>query len=105
MGRAFNFLYYRARALSLKRAVLRNAIDLRGKSIIEVGFGAGTDLSLWRAMGAGFVMGVDVSQEAVKAAAARFESYGWRFEAHDISRTTLDGTSKVASTSLPAWRY
>jgi len=84
VGLAFNRWAYQVRRRVLKRVLSDFKIEIQGQKILELGFGTGFYLDLWREMGAAQVLGVDIAEIAVKAARERFALQNWRFEQGDI---------------------
>ncbi|HEY3323803.1 MAG TPA: class I SAM-dependent methyltransferase [Planctomycetota bacterium] len=87
VGLAFNRWAYRVRRCVLKRALDAHQVQIGGARILELGFGTGFYLDLWRELGAAHVLGFDITEIAVKAARERFGHLGtppWQFEKADI---------------------
>jgi SAM-dependent methyltransferase len=84
VGIAFNRWAYRVRRAVLLRALAAHGITVAGATVLELGFGTGFYLDLWREMNAAHVLGFDITEIAVRAARERFGSAGWRFEQGDI---------------------
>lgn len=74
MGR-YNEVAYKLRLRAVKAAVEALNLDWAKTSLFEAGFGVGYYLSLWRALGIGQVVGVDLSPTAVKFAAAKHPEF------------------------------
>ncbi|MCY3017402.1 MAG: class I SAM-dependent methyltransferase, partial [Planctomycetota bacterium] len=72
VGLAFNRWAYRVRRTVLLRALRRHTIGVAGARLLELGFGTGYYLELWRALGAAHVLGFDITEIAVNAARERF---------------------------------
>ncbi|HLX64705.1 MAG TPA: class I SAM-dependent methyltransferase [Planctomycetota bacterium] len=85
VGLAFNRWAYRLRRRVLLRTLRQSGIQIQGARILELGFGTGFYLDLWRQLGADFVAGFDITDIAVKAARARFPAE-WRFDKADIAQ-------------------
>ena len=81
---AFNLWAYRVRKAVLLRALKQDAIPIEGARILELGFGTGYYLDLWRALNAGEVTGFDITHIAVQSAQERFKGLRWRLERADI---------------------
>jgi SAM-dependent methyltransferase len=93
VGLSFNRWAYRVRRHVLIRTLRDAGIEPRGTRILELGFGTGFYLDLWRELGVGHVTGFDITEVAVEAARAHFGGAGWRFEAGDIGAPLpLDAT-------------
>jgi 2-polyprenyl-3-methyl-5-hydroxy-6-metoxy-1,4-benzoquinol methylase len=84
VGLGFNRWAYRVRRRVLLRALRTHGIAPSGMRILDLGFGTGFYLDLWRALGAAHVTGFDVADVAVRAARERFAARGWRFEQADL---------------------
>lgn len=84
VGLAFNRWAYKVRRTVLQRALRDHGIEVKGAKILELGFGTGFYLDLWRQLGAAKVNGFDITDIAVKAAQERFGSTGWNFQKADI---------------------
>jgi SAM-dependent methyltransferase len=85
VGLQFNRWAYRLRRAVLLRALRRVGIGIAGKAILELGFGTGFYLDLWRSLAAAQVTAFDITDVAVTAARARFPA-NWRFERADIGQ-------------------
>jgi SAM-dependent methyltransferase len=84
VGLAFNRRAYEIRKRVLRRAMREHQIEPKGARIVELAFGTGFYLDLWRELEAEKVFGVDIAEVAVQAARQRYA--GWRFERADIGR-------------------
>ena len=84
VGLAFNKWAYQVRRRVLLRVLRNHGISISGARILELAFGTGFYLDVWREMAAGHVTGFDITEIAVKAAGERFSGTGWRFEKADI---------------------
>ena len=84
VGLAFNRWAYRVRRKVLLRALEAHGVAVAGARILELGFGTGFYLDLWREMNAAHVTGFDITEIAVNAARERFGSTGWSFAKADI---------------------
>ncbi len=98
VGLAFNRWAYRVRRAVLLRTLRASGISIQNSRILELGFGTGFYLDLWRSLGAAHVSGFDITDIAVKAARERFpdsgsETAGWRFEKADVAQPLALGTS------------
>lgn len=83
-GLAFNRWAYKVRRKVLLRALREERLCVAGARILELGFGTGFYVELWRASGAAAVTGFDIADVAVQAARARYAALGWRFERADV---------------------
>jgi SAM-dependent methyltransferase len=117
VGIAFNRWAYRVRRAVLQRALAAHGIAISGATLLELGFGTGYYLDLWRELGVARVLGFDITEIAVQAARERFCGPGvppgpehgrdahattaWRFEQADIGAPLplgdLAGTCDVAT--------
>lgn len=84
IGLAFNRWAYRVRRRVLQRVLRLQRIEIAGARILELGFGTGFYLDLWRQLHAAHVTGFDIADAAVRDARERFAEPGWRFERGDI---------------------
>src|SRR5947209_85787 len=87
VGLAFNRWAYRIRRRVLLRTLSEFKIEVSGARLLELGFGTGFYLDLWRALKVQEVCGFDITEIAVKAAQERFgagETAVWRFAKADI---------------------
>jgi len=84
VGLAFNRWAYKIRRKVLLRALTGHHIPIQGARLLELGFGTGFYLDLWRELSVGHVSGFDITEIAVKAARERFADTGWTFEKADI---------------------
>lgn len=85
VGLAFNRWAYRARRAVLLRTLKQAGISVEGARILELAFGTGFYLDLWREMKAAYVTGFDITEIAVKNAREQFPKE-WRFEKGDIGK-------------------
>ena len=84
VGLAFNGWAYRVRRAVLLRALRQQGLKIAGARILELGFGTGYYLDLWKKLGAAHVTGFDITEIAVQAAREKFGAAGWRFAKADI---------------------
>jgi SAM-dependent methyltransferase len=84
VGLKFNLWAYRVRRRVLRRTLASLGITIKGARMLELGFGTGFYLDLWRELGAGHLTGFDITEVAVQSARERFAETGWRFEKADI---------------------
>lgn len=87
VGLAFNRWAYKVRRRVLLRALRELNVAVSGARILELGFGTGYYLDLWREQSAGQVVGFDITEIAVNAARERFgngATASWRFNKADI---------------------
>jgi len=94
VGLAFNRWAYKVRRRTLLRALNAHGVKITGAKILELGFGTGFYLDLWRDMNAGLVRGFDITEIAVKAARERFGDRGWQFDKADIGAPLPLGEAK-----------
>lgn len=85
VGLSFNRWAYKVRRAVLIRTLRDAGITVQNAKILELGFGTGFYLDLWRALGAAQVTGFDITDIAVKAARERFPSE-WKFDKADIAK-------------------
>jgi SAM-dependent methyltransferase len=84
VGLKFNLWAYRVRRNVLRRTLAEHGIEIKGAKMLELGFGTGFYLDLWRELGARHLTGFDITDVAVQSARERFAETGWRFEKADI---------------------
>ena len=72
LGRIYNSYLYRLRVAAADRAIQRWKIDVRGKSVLDVGCGTGLWLEYWRRRGAAPLSGVDIADVAISRLSQRF---------------------------------
>ena len=87
VGLAFNRWAYKVRRRVLLRALKDLNIPIEGSRLLELGFGTGFYLDLWRERAVKQVIGFDITEIAVNAARERFGSgatAAWRFNKADI---------------------
>jgi ubiquinone/menaquinone biosynthesis C-methylase UbiE len=87
VGLAFNRWAYKVRRRVLLRALRELNVPVQGQRILELGFGTGFYLDLWRDLSAAQVVGFDITEIAVNAARERFAAgatSNWRFNKADI---------------------
>ncbi|HYG76950.1 MAG TPA: class I SAM-dependent methyltransferase [Planctomycetota bacterium] len=94
VGLAFNRWAYKVRRKVLLRTLRKHGIAIKGVRLLELGFGTGFYLDLWRESGVGHVSGFDITEIAVKAARERFADTGWSFEKADIGAPLPLGDKK-----------
>jgi len=68
VGLAFNRWAYKVRRRVLLRALRELKVPISGARILELGFGTGYYLDLWREQNVGQVVGFDITEIAVNAA-------------------------------------
>jgi len=71
-GRYYNWWLYRAKIRALRRALTMAGVDIRGRSILDVGAGTGFFLSLYAQWGAARLAGVDISTTTVRHLKEKF---------------------------------
>ncbi|MCW8133136.1 MAG: class I SAM-dependent methyltransferase [Planctomycetota bacterium] len=86
VGLAFNRWAYAVRKRVLLRNLRAHGVPIGGARILELAFGTGYYLDLWRALGAKHVTGFDIAFVAARAATERFKDLGWRFLQGDIGK-------------------
>jgi SAM-dependent methyltransferase len=72
LGRAFNVWMYRVRAEVFDREVATLPLDWAASRVLDVGSGTGFYIRRWQALGAGSVVGCDLTRAAVERLRARF---------------------------------
>ncbi len=92
VGLAFNRWAYKLRRAVLLRTLRTSNISIQGARILELGFGTGFYLDLWRALNAAHVTGFDITDIAVKAARERFPA-NWNFDKADIAKPLPGGVA------------
>ena len=95
VGLAFNRWAYRLRRAVLLRALRTAKIEIKGARILELAFGTGFYLELWKELNAAHVSGFDITDIAVQNARGRFPA-DWRFEKADIAQPlpfTINGSN------------
>jgi len=93
VGLAFNRWAYRVRRAVLLRTLRASKITIERARILELGFGTGFYLDLWRNRDAAHVTGFDITDIAVKTARERFPA-DWTFDKADIGQPLPLGASK-----------
>lgn len=101
VGLAFNRWAYRVRRQVLRRVLAEQGVAVSGARVLELGFGTGFYLDLWRELGATHVLGIDIAEPAVRAARERHGAGGWRFEQADIGQPLPLGDAAVVGSPLP----
>lgn len=96
VGLRFNQWAYRARRRVLLHTLKDHGIEIQGAKILELGFGTGFYLDLWRALGAAHVTGFDIAQVAADAAQQRFADQKWTLAVGDIGKPLPLGDAKGA---------
>jgi ubiquinone/menaquinone biosynthesis C-methylase UbiE len=86
VGLSFNRWAYRVRRRVLERVLQEHAIPVRGARLLELAFGTGFYLDLWRQAGVAHVTGFDIAAVAVQAARECHAGTGWRLEEGDIGK-------------------
>jgi SAM-dependent methyltransferase len=84
VGLAFNGWAYQVRRRVLCRTLRQQGLNIAGARVLELGFGTGFYLNLWRELGAAHVSGFDITEIAVEAARKRFGAAGWNFARADV---------------------
>ncbi len=85
VGLSFNRWAYKVRRAVLLRTLRTSNISINQSRILELGFGTGFYLDLWRERGAAHVTGFDITDIAVKSATERFPA-DWTFSKADIAQ-------------------
>jgi SAM-dependent methyltransferase len=93
VGLSFNRWAYRVRRRVLRRVLREQQVAVRGARVLELGFGTGFYLDLWREEGVAHVTGFDIASVAVQAARERLGGSGWRLEEADIGKPLPLGDS------------
>ena len=93
VGLSFNRWAYRVRRRVLRRVLREQGLAVRGARVLELGFGTGFYLDLWREEGVAHVAGFDIASVAVQAARERWPLVGWRLEEADIGKPLPLGDS------------
>lgn len=96
VGLKFNEWAYRARRQVLLRTLKEHGIEIAGARILELAFGTGFYLDLWRTLNAAHVTGFDIAEVAVQAARERYAGLNWSFAAADIGKPLELGASAGA---------
>ena len=86
VGLKFNRWAYQIRRKVLVRTLSDLGISIRDAKMLELAFGTGFYLDLWRELGVKSVYGVDIADVAVKSALERFKGLNWRLETGDIGQ-------------------
>jgi len=86
VGLAFNRWAYAVRRRVLLRQLTAQGVQVHGAKMLELAFGTGYYLDLWRELGAAHVTGFDIAFVAARTARERFADKGWRFEQGDIGK-------------------
>ena len=68
------WIYWRRRA-AVRRLLRRHRIRVRGATVSELGVGSGYWVAEWRRLGAGRVLGADITTVAVERLAQRYPDY------------------------------
>jgi len=84
-GKRFNWWMYRARVDTLRLALARHRIEVKDKSVLDVGCGTGFYIAFWASMGPKHIKGVDIAANSIRVLPKRFPQYS--FERMDISRS------------------
>jgi SAM-dependent methyltransferase len=82
LGYVYNNWLYKARFRAARRALRKLRLDVRQKSVLEIGVGSGAWLPFWLKMGAANVTGVDITAASVTLLSNRFPQL--RFEQGNI---------------------
>ena len=83
LGKPFNAALYRQRLIVLDRTLRRFRVTIAGSDIVELGPGTGFYVSEWQRLGAGSVVGLDITQVSRDQLRERFPAY--RFEQADVT--------------------
>ncbi len=86
VGEAFNHWAYRVRRQVLLRTLREHKIQIEGARLLELAFGTGYYLDLWRQQKVARVRGFDITDIAVKNAQERFKDLPWQFSKADIGQ-------------------
>jgi SAM-dependent methyltransferase len=76
LGYIYNGWLYRRRLHALRRALRKLNLDVRRKSVIEIGVGSGAYLPLWKSLGVASITGLDITAASVALLSQRFPPTG-----------------------------
>jgi len=82
LGRAYNEWLYRARFRAMRRALRAAGVEVRNKSLVEVGVGSGAWIPFWQSRGVAHLTGLDITSVSVRTLQDRYP--GFAFEQVDI---------------------
>lgn len=68
----YNGYMYALKRLALERAIRRNGVVIKGRSVIDIGCGSGFFLDLYARKGAGHLAGIDITEKSVNAMRERY---------------------------------
>lgn len=101
VGLRFNRWAYRVRRHNLLRALYAHDVNLKNARALELGFGTGFYLDIWRAEGVKHVLGYDIAEIAVNSAREAFADTGWTLRQGDIGAKVemgdFEGTCDLAT--------
>ncbi len=103
VGLRFNRWAYKVRKQVLIRTLRDFDISLSKEQILELGFGTGFYLDLWREMGAAHVTGFDIADVAVASGRERLKDTGWSLNRGDIGGPLELGPAEGSCTLATAF--
>ncbi len=83
LGEEYNLWLYRMKKRQLQRCVHKFHLDVRGKSILDIGSGSGFYIDFWNNLGASTLVGIDITEAAVAFLQQRYPRH--LFFCSDIS--------------------
>ena len=72
LGRPFNIWAYRIRKVAFLNLLQSQAVDPRGKCVLDIGSGTGFYLDIWKQLGASRDFGADITEVSVQNLQKRF---------------------------------
>jgi SAM-dependent methyltransferase len=91
LGKGYNAWLYRLRRSVFLRRMRATGIDFTGAEVLDVGSGTGFYVERWRELGAGKVVGLDLTRVATEQLRRRFPAD--EFHNLDVGRPDLGGRS------------
>ena len=86
-GKLYNTLLYKAKSRVLNKVISREDLEIKGKTICDVGSGTGFFVSFYLAKGAKKIVGVDITEESIRGLKTKYPKEV--FVREDISSTEL----------------
>jgi len=75
LGYAYNCWLYRARFGAMRRALKKLAMDVSGRSVLDIGVGSGAWIPFWQKHGVSKIVGFDIASASVRALRERYPQF------------------------------
>jgi len=83
LGFWYNRWLYKARIRALKNLLKEEKLDVKGKSVLEIGVGSGYYIDFWKSEGISSLAGLDITEKSVSTLKTKYPEY--HFQQTDIA--------------------